>query len=140
MHIQVKKVVSASPFKMEAINDQGKSLFMDASTSVGGLEDGFRPMEVMLASLAGCSGVDIMLILQKGRQEVKDFSVNVTAERAETDPKVFTKINLHYTVTGEIDDKRMATAVSLSMEKYCSATAMISKTAEIKTTFEIKKS
>lgn len=139
MEISVHKVIGdASPFKMEAVNGQGKKVVIDASASIGGKEDGFRPMEMMLASLAGCSGIDILSMLEKGRQKVTDFQVKVNADRAETDPKVFTRIGIHYTVSGEVTDKRMKTAVDLSIEKYCSAAAMLAKTAKIEATYEIK--
>ncbi|MBL8993549.1 MAG: OsmC family protein [Spirochaetia bacterium] len=123
---------------MEAVNGQGKKVILDASASIGGKEDGFRPMEIMLAGLAGCSGIDILSMLEKGRQKVTDFQVKVNADRAETDPKVFTRIGIHYTVKGEVTDKRMQTAVDLSIEKYCSVAAMLSKTAKIEATYEIK--
>lgn len=139
MEINVHKVLGdASPFKMEAVNGQGKKIVIDASASIGGKEDGFRPMEIMLAGLAGCSGIDILSMLEKGRQKVTDFQVKVNADRAETDPKVFTRIGIHYTVKGEVTDKRMQTAVDLSIEKYCSVAAMLSKTAKIEATYEIK--
>jgi len=139
MEINVHKVAGdASPFKMEAVNGQGKKVVIDASSSIGGKEDGFRPMEIMLAGLAGCSGIDILSMLEKGRQKVTDFQVRVNADRADTDPKVFTRIGIHYTVKGEVTDKRMQTAVDLSIEKYCSVAAMLSKTAKIEATYEIK--
>ncbi len=138
MEVSVSKVAGdASPFKMEAVNSSGKKLAMDASISVGGKEDGFRPMETILAGLAGCSGIDILMMLEKGRQVVTDFKVKVNADRAETDPKVFTKIGIHFTVKGEVTDKRMQAAVDLSIQKYCSVAAMLSKTAKIDATYEI---
>lgn len=138
MEIQVDLLTGgASPFHLEAKNGTGRTLQMDASPAIGGADAGFRPMETVLAGLAGCSGVDILTILKRGRQEVKTFSVKVTAERAETDPKVFTKIDLHFALTGDITEKRLEQAVSLSMEKYCSVAAMLNKTAKINATYKL---
>lgn len=128
----------ASPFHLEAINGAGRTLQMDGSPAIGGADAGFRPMETVLAGLAGCSGVDILTILKRGRQEVKGFSVKVSARRAETDPKVFTHIDIHFAVKGEVTEKRLEQAVGLSMEKYCSVAAMLHKTATIKASYSLE--
>jgi putative redox protein len=110
----------------------GHSVVMDGAPDAGGRNLGFRPMEMLLLGLGGCSAFDVMLILKRGRQAVTDCVVDIDAERAESDPKVFTKIVMHYTVTGHgLDRKRVERAVQLSAEKYCSASAIIGKTADI---------
>jgi putative redox protein len=110
----------------------GHSVVMDGAPDAGGRNLGFRPMEMLLLGLGGCSAFDVMLILKRGREAVTDCVVDIDAERATTDPKVFTKIVMHYTVTGrELDPKKVERAVQLSAEKYCSASAIIGKTAEI---------
>jgi putative redox protein len=110
----------------------GHSVVMDGAPDAGGRNLGFRPMEMLLLGLGGCSAFDVMLILKRGREAVTDCVVDIDAERATTDPKVFTKIVMHYTVTGQgLDPKKVERAVQLSAEKYCSASAIIGKTAEI---------
>ena len=110
----------------------GHSVVMDGAPDAGGRNLGFRPMEMLLLGLGGCSAFDVMLILKRGREAVTDCVVDIDAERATTDPKVFTKIVMHYTVTGQgLDRKKVERAVQLSAEKYCSASAIIGKTAQI---------
>lgn len=110
----------------------GHSVVMDGAPDAGGRNLGFRPMEMLLLGLGGCSAFDVMLILKRGREAVTDCVVDIDAERATADPKVFTKIVMHYTVTGRgLDPKKVERAVQLSAEKYCSASAIIGKTAAI---------
>jgi putative redox protein len=97
-----------------------------------------RPMEMVLLGLGGCSAFDVMMILKRSREQVTDCVVELDAQRAETDPKVFTKIEMRYVVTGRsLDRKKVERAVSLSAEKYCSASAMLAKSAEMTHTVEI---
>ena len=99
---------------------------------------GPSPMELILIGTGGCSAYDVVHILEKGRESVEDVVCDVTAERAETDPKVFTKIHLHFTVTGRgLNPAKVERAVGLSIEKYCSASAMMAKTAEVTHGFEV---
>ena len=99
---------------------------------------GPSPMELILIGTGGCSAYDVVHILEKGREPVEDVSCDVTAERAETDPKVFTKIHLHFTVKGRgLNPAKVDRAVGLSIEKYCSASAMMAKTAEVTHGFEV---
>jgi putative redox protein len=97
-----------------------------------------RPMETLLAGTGGCTAYDVVLILKRGRHDVRGCSVKLTADRAEVDPKVFTKINMHFTVTGKaLLPAAVERAIAMSHEKYCSATIMLAKTAEITTSFEL---
>jgi putative redox protein len=97
-----------------------------------------RPMETVLAGAGGCTAYDVVLILKRGRHDVRGCSVKLTSERAPSDPKVFTKIHMHFTVTGrDIPSTAVERAIALSHEKYCSATIMLGKTAEITTSFEV---
>ncbi|MDF1483731.1 OsmC family protein [Ramlibacter sp. H39-3-26] len=97
-----------------------------------------RPMETVLAGTGGCTAYDVVLILKRGRHDVRGCSVRLTSERAPADPKVFTKIHMHFTVTGkDVPTSAVARAVAMSHEKYCSATIMLEKTAEITTSFEV---
>ena len=116
----------------------GHSVVMDGAQEAGGRNLGFRPMEMLLLGLGGCSAFDVVMILKRGRENVTDCVVELEAERADTDPKVFTKIAMHYIVTGKaLDPQKVARAVNLSADKYCSASAIIGKTAEISHTIDI---
>lgn len=106
----------------------GHAMVIDGPPDIGGRNLGPRPMELMLLSVGSCSAVDVVHILKKGRQPVTDCVVEVKGERAETDPKVFTAIHLHFVVTGkELGENQVKRAVELSAEKYCSASIMVMK-------------
>jgi len=116
----------------------GHLVAMDGAPEAGGRNLAPRPMELLLAGAGGCTAFDIVMILEKGRQAVKGCEVRLEAERAPTDPKVFTRIRFHYVVRGRgLDETRVARAVRLSAEKYCSASIMLGKTAELEHTWEI---
>jgi putative redox protein len=111
---------------------------MDGAPDGGGRNLAPRPMEVVLVGTGGCSAYDVVVILKKSGQDVTGCEVKLTAERAATDPKVFTKIHMHWTVRGRgLKRNLVEHAVRLSHEKYCSATAMLTKTAEITRDFEV---
>jgi putative redox protein len=104
----------------------------------GGLNLAPRPLETVLAGTGGCTAYDVVLILKRGRHTVTGCSVKLTAERAAADPKVFTRINMHFTVSGKgIPATAVERAIAMSHEKYCSASIMLAKTAEISTSFEL---
>ena len=115
-----------------AESGSGHSVVLDGAPEAGGRNLGFRPMEMLLIGLGTCSAFDVMLILKRGREKVTDCVVEVDGERAQTDPKVFTSIVLRYIVTGiNLDRNKVERAVSLSAEKYCSASAMLGATAKL---------
>ena len=117
----------------------GHSIVMDGAPESGGRDLGVRPMEMLLLGLGGCASFDVVMILQKARQEITNCEVEISAERADSEPKVFTKIHLHFVVQGKnISEAKVARAVSLSAEKYCSASKMLEKTAEITHDFELR--
>lgn len=116
----------------------GATIEMDGPEESGGQNKGARPMETVLIGMGGCAAYDVVHILRKGRIEVDDCIAELEAERADTDPKVFTKVHLHFKVSGsDLTERAVARAVRLSAEKYCSASIMIGKTAEISHSFEI---
>ncbi len=124
---------------MLAETGSGHVLTMDGAPEGGGRNLAPRPMETLLAGAGGCTAYDVVLILKRGRQQVTGCTVHMKAERAEADPKVFTKLNLHFVVTGQaLPEAAVARAIALSHEKYCSATAMLGRTAEITTSHEIR--
>ncbi len=118
--------------------DSGHEVPMDGSPEFGGQNRGARPMELVLIGMGGCTAFDVVHILRKGRQEIADCVAHIDAERAPTDPKVFTRIHVHFVVKGRsLDPKKVAHAIELSAHKYCSASIMLGKTAAITHDFEI---
>jgi putative redox protein len=116
----------------------GHLVNMDGAPEAGGRNLAPRPMELLLAGAGGCSAFDVVLILQRARQAISGCEVVLQAERATEDPKVFTKINLHFKIKGkDLDQAKVDRAVKLSHEKYCSATAMLAKTAELTYSIEV---
>jgi putative redox protein len=121
----------------------GHTLVMDGAPDAakpenGGLNLAPRPLETLLAGTGGCTAYDVVLILKRGRHDVRGCTVKLDAERAETDPKVFTKIAMHFTVTGKgVPAVAVERAIAMSHDKYCSASVMLGKTAEISTSFEL---
>ena len=130
--------MAASGMAFVAETGSGHLLNMDGAPDGGGRNLAPRPMETVLAGTGGCSAYDVVLILQRGRQDVTGCRVKLSAERAATEPKIFTSIHLHFTVSGRaLRPEAVARAIAMSHEKYCSATAMLAKTAQITTSHEI---
>ncbi|WJW75849.1 OsmC family protein [Thiohalobacter sp. IOR34] len=130
------KWVEAATFIGES--GSGHALVMDGPPESGGRDLGVRPMEMLLLGMGGCTAFDVVFILQRARQPVSDCVVELSAERAETPPKVFTAIHVHFIVKGRgLSEKQVARAVELSAEKYCSASIMLGKAARISHDFEI---
>ena len=122
------------------VSGSGHSVVMDGSPDFGGQNRGMRPMEMLLLGLGGCSAFDVVHILRKGRQDVAGCTVEIEARRAESDPKVFTRIHLHFLVRGrELSEARVKRAIELSAQKYCSASIMLAKTAEITHDYTIER-
>ena len=128
----------ASGMAFSAETASGHLLTMDGAPDGGGRNRAPRPLETVLAGTGGCTAYDVVLILQRGRHAVTGCQVKLTAERALIDPKVFTRIHMHFLVTGSgLSETVVARAIQMSHEKYCSATIMLGKTAAITTSFEI---
>jgi putative redox protein len=119
-------------------SESGHAFVMDGAKDGGGRNLGPRPMEVLLLGTGACSAYDVVTILRKSRQQVRDCHVEIDAERASTDPKVFTHIHMHFVVTGQgINQVHVKRAVDLSADKYCSASIMLGKGAKMTHDFEI---
>ncbi len=119
-------------------SESGHAVVLDGPPEIGGKNMGIRPMEMLLLGMGGCSSIDVMQILQKGRQNIADCVAEITAERAETIPKVFTKIHVHFIITGtDLKEAVVARAIKLSAEKYCSASIMLEKSVAMSHDFEI---
>ena len=122
-----------------AQSPSGHALVMDGPPELGGHNLGPRPMEMLLMGMGGCAAIDVVNILRKARQDLRGCEVQLEAERAESDPKVFTGIHVHFIFTGTaLSAKHVERAIELSAEKYCSASIMLGKTAGITHTFEIR--
>ena len=135
MHARVKWVENVC-FVGES--ETGHALILDGAPESGGRNLGMRPMELLLIGMGGCTSFDVVTILKKARQPITDCVAEITAERAETIPKVFTKIHVHFVVTGKgLSHTQVERAIKLSAEKYCSASLMLGKAAEVTHDFEI---
>jgi len=133
------KLIWKSGMSFNTFTDSGFPIRIDASEDHGGANEGPRPMELILIALGGCTGMDVISILQKKRQDVTNFEILLHADRATDHPKVFTDITVEFVVTGHnVDEEAVKRAVELSETKYCSANAMLSKTAKITTKVTVK--
>jgi putative redox protein len=122
-----------------AESGSGHAVVVDAAPDVGGRDLGPRPMELVLMGTGACTAIDVVHILRKARQDVTDCVVELDSERAAEDPKVFTRIRMHYIVTGKgLAKNQVERAIKLSKEKYCSATIMLAHTAEVTWDFEVR--
>ncbi|MBX7125201.1 MAG: OsmC family protein [Cyclobacteriaceae bacterium] len=136
MTIELRRLNDA--FHFEASNEAGNTLHIDASPDIGGTNQGMRPMQLLLAGMGGCSGIDIVTILKKQRQPLRDIQIRVEGEREkDAVPSLFVSVHTHYKLFGNIDPEQARKAVSLSVEKYCSVAKTLEKTATITYSFEI---
>ncbi len=136
MKARVKWVQDAT---MLGESGSGHAVVMDGPPEHGGRNLGVRPMEMLLLGMGGCTEFDVLSILRKSRQQVTDCVVELEAERAESEPKVFSRIHAHFIVTGKgLSEKHVSRAISLSAEKYCSASIMLGQMAEITHDYEIR--
>lgn len=136
MECKIKWAGEGVSFSAET--SSGHAMIMDGAPEAGGNNLGPRPMELLLAGTGGCTAFDVVTILKKGRHDVRGCEVTLSAERAETDPKVFTRIHFHFAITGiGLKPEVITRAIELSKEKYCSASIMLGKTAEITYDYKI---
>ena len=136
MKVRIKSIEGVA---MMGESGSGHAIVMDGAEEAGGRNLGPRPMETLLLGMGGCTTYDVLHILRKSRQDVTDCVAELDAERAEVEPKVFTKIHVHFIITGrDLKENQVKRAVSLSAEKYCSASIMLSKSVEITHDYEIR--
>lgn len=125
-------------FHMEAQNESGNVVHIDASPDIGGTNKGMRPMQMLLAALGGCSAIDVINILQKQKQKLDDIKITVSGEREkDAIPALYTEVHAHFRLYGEIDKEKANKAVSLSVEKYCSVVKTLEKTATVTYSVEV---
>lgn len=123
---------------LEAENEDGVTVNIDGAPSVGGQNLGMRPMQLVLSALGGCSTIDIINILKKQRQPLEDIKVTLDGDRQkDVEPSLFEKIHVHFTLKGDLDEKKVQRALSLSMDQYCSVAKTLEKTARITYSYEI---
>ena len=136
MKVELRRVNDA--FHFEAVGAADVVVNIDGSPDIGGVNAGARPMEMILMGLGGCSAIDVVLILQKQRQIVEDMAITIEAERVPNEtPSIFKTIHVHYNFKGDLNEEKVKRAIELSMDKYCSVTAILNKTAEITHSFSI---
>ncbi|MCG6146391.1 OsmC family protein [Leptospira bandrabouensis] len=136
MHIKLNRI--ETPYVLEATNESGNSIRIDASPEIGGKNSGPRPMELLIMGLAGCSSIDVLMILNKHRIEVKDYSVEVDADREKVEEaNLFKNIHMKFKVKGDFKEEQVKRAIDLSLEKYCSVAKTLEKTAKITYEFEL---
>ena len=132
------RVLWVEKSKFMAESGSGHSVVMDGPPENGGENLGVRPMEMLLMGMGGCTAFDIIHILTKGRHAIKSCQLQLVAERAESDPKIFTRIHIHYVIKGkDLPESAVRRAIELSAEKYCSASIMLGKSATITHDYEI---
>lgn len=124
---------------MEAANEEGGLIRMDGSTSIGGLEGGFSPMQLLLAGVGGCSAIDIIGILNKQRQDLQDLTIEVEGDRqSKEEYSEFKNIHITFIFTGNLEESKVERAINLSLDKYCSVSKTLEKATEITHSYEIK--
>lgn len=138
MEINLERIDDA--FKFQAFNETGQIAFVDGSHSIGGSQSAFRPMQLLLLSLVGCSAIDIISILKKQRQRIDAFKIKVKGERKEGVPTPFKSIRVHFELAGKIKKEKLAKAIELSESKYCSVHFSLDPEIDIKYTFDIVES
>jgi putative redox protein len=134
--IELKRLNDA--FHFEASNENGNSVHIDASPDIGGTNQGMRPMQMLLAAMGGCSSIDVVNILKKQKQDLKDIQVTVTGEREkDAIPSLYTEVHAHFKLFGKLDKDKAEKAVNLAVDKYCSVAKTLESTARITHSFEI---
>lgn len=125
---------------MEAVNESGATLQIDGTEEIGGINAGFRPMQMLLAAAGGCSAIDVVGILKKQRQNPDDLKIEISGDRVSVDTySEFKSIHIHFILAGDLDENKVARAIDLSLSKYCSVSKMLEKTAKITSSYEILK-
>ena len=136
MNIHLHRLDDA--FHLLATNEAGNEVHLDVTEDEGGAGQGAGPMQSVIMALGGCSSIDIILILKKQRQDLRDFDVDIAYERAKDQvPALFTRIHAHYVLTGDLDSARVRRAIDLSLNKYCSVAKILEKTVPITASFSI---
>lgn len=137
--MEINLVRKNDKFNFEAENAGGQTVELDANPAIGGEGKGFRPMEMLLIGLGGCSGIDMVNVLTKQKEVIKDIKIKITATRKEDEvPSIFDVINIHFNLTGDLSVQKVERALALTFDKYCSVSNILSRSAEIKFSYAIQ--
>lgn len=136
MEINIERI--SGKFHLKATNEDNLFVETDGSEAIGGTNKGVRPMQMVLMAMGTCSAIDVIMILEKQKQDLQDIKIKVNGTRAmDQVPSIFTHIDIHFQLFGPIDEKKAGRAVELSLEKYCSVAQMLKKSASIDYSFEV---
>ncbi|MBD3638474.1 MAG: OsmC family protein [Crocinitomicaceae bacterium] len=135
MKLTLKRI--GEPFHLQGENDTGQTIEFDGSEDIGGTGKAIRPMQGVASSLAACSSIDVLLILKKQKIELEDYQVNISAERREEHPQVFTSIHMEFEFKGKAPREKLERAVKLSVEKYCSVARMLDHSVKITSSIKV---
>lgn len=135
--MEIKLIRKNNKFNFEASNEGGQLVEIDANPAIGGEGKGFRPMEMMLVGLGGCSGIDMVNILNKQKEPLDDIQIDISATRRTEEPPIFDQININFRLYGELNPQKVERAINLTFDKYCSVANILSRSAVINFTFTI---
>jgi putative redox protein len=137
--MEINLIRKSGKFNFEASNESGFTVELDANPAIGGEGKGFRPMETLLIGLGGCSGIDMVNILTKQKEELKDIQIQIKASRVSTEPPIFEEINIEFNLTGNLNEQKVERALALTFDKYCSVANILGRSAQINFTYTINK-
>lgn len=136
--MEIKLIRKSGKFNFEAENETGKTVELDAKPAIGGEGKGFRPMEMLLIGLGGCSGIDVVNVLTKQKEPLNDIKISINATRKDEEmPPIFDVINIHFDLYGELNEQKVERALNMTFDKYCSVSNILSRSATINFTFAI---
>ncbi|MGN7204852.1 OsmC family protein [Pedobacter sp. SAFR-022] len=136
--MEINLVRKNQKFNFEAVNPAGQTVEIDAKPEIGGEGRGFRPMEMLLVGLGGCSGIDMVNVLQKQKEPLTDLKINIKASRRDEEmPPIFEEINIHFDLYGPLNQQKVERALALTFEKYCSVSNILGRSATLKYTYTI---
>jgi len=139
--MNINLIRKSGKFNFEAENESGFTVELDAKAAIGGEGKGFRPMEMLLVGLGGCSGIDMVNVLTKQKEPLDDIRIAITATRKEEEmPPIFDEIEIHFSLTGNLNAGKVERALALTFDKYCSVSNILGRSAKINFTYEIKNS
>mgnify|MGYP006189563057 CR=1 FL=1 len=135
--MEINLIRKSGKFNFEASNESGFTVEMDANPAIGGEGKGFRPMETLLVGLGGCSGIDMVNILTKQKEELKDINISINATRVNEEPAIFEEINIQFRLFGSLTEQKVERALALTFDKYCSVANILGRSAKINFTYTI---
>lgn len=135
--MEINLIRKSGKFNFEATNESGFTVELDANPTIGGEGKGFRPMETLLIGLGGCSGIDMVNILTKQKEELDDIKINIIASRVNEEPAIFEEINIQFILTGNLNEQKVERALALTFDKYCSVANILGRSAKINFTYTI---